>query len=140
MALNGTEIIYVVPLQTNGQPGAYQQQTTTGAVADTRTTSNALTATGTNRATALALPSNLNRFTTVAASTGASLPAATKPGQIVTVYNAGASPLQVYALGTDTIDTIAGATGVPLTNALRCQYTCFAAGIWVSAQLGVVSA
>lgn len=33
MALTGTEVIYVIPLQTNGQLGALFEQTTTGAIA-----------------------------------------------------------------------------------------------------------
>lgn len=138
--LNGSELISVVPLQANGQPGAIFQQTTVAAVADTRTSSNALTAAGTNQATALVLPSNINRFTTVASGTGVVLPAATKPGQILYIYNAGANVLKVYGNGSDTIDGVAGATGVSLTNALRCMYTCTAATVWISAQLGVVSA
>lgn len=33
MALSGNELVYVVPIQANGQAGAIQQQTTTGAIA-----------------------------------------------------------------------------------------------------------
>lgn len=103
---------------------------------------NALTAAGTTRADALALTKQINNVTTAAAGTGVVLPAVTTAGvgAIVVVFNAGASPVQVYGAGSDTIDGVAGATGVPLTNALRCLYMAVAANTWVSAQLGVVSA
>lgn len=107
-----------------------------------RSVGNALTAAGTNRATALALTHQINNVTTAAASTGVLLPAVSVAGigTVITIYNGGASATQVYGAGSDTIDTIAGVTGVPLTNAKRCTYTAVAAATWVSAQLGVVSA
>src|SRR5260370_13342007 len=73
--------------------------------------SDTLTAVGTTQATALALTSEINRLTTVAAGTGVSLPAAV-PGLTVYVINHGANPLQVYGAGTDQIDDIATATCV----------------------------
>jgi len=104
-----------------------------------RSTANALTAAGTNRATALVLAKDTNNVTTAAAGTGVVLPAGLV-GMKLTIFNAGANALQVYANGSDTIDTVAGATGVVLTNAKRCDYYCVAANTWISAQLGVVSA
>lgn len=103
---------------------------------------NALTAVGTNRATALQLAAQINNVTTAAASTGVSLPAGSSIGigATIYVYNAGANPIQVYGLGSDTIDGVAGATGVPLANAKRCGYTLVAANTFISAQLGAVSA
>lgn len=105
-------------------------------------TAAALVAVGTNRATALALTACQNFIATAAASTGVVLPAASLVGVggWVDIYNGGANPIQVYGAGSDTIDTVAGATGVPLANAKRCRYTVTAALTWVSAQLGVVSA
>lgn len=105
-------------------------------------TSATLTAVGTNRATALQLAKQVNNIGTAAAGTGVVLPAAATAGvgAIVTIFNNGASLIQVYGSGSDTIDGVAGATGVPLTNALRCQYFCTAAAKWLSAQLGVISA
>src|SRR5229473_3344540 len=102
---------------------------------------NALTAAGTNQATGLALTAFVNRITTAAASTGVVLPVGVI-GAYVIVFNGGASAIKVYDNATDsaTIDGTAGATGVTLTNALRCIYYCVAAATWVSAQLGVVSA
>lgn len=101
-----------------------------------------LTAVGTNRATALVLTSLLNVITAAAGGTGVLLPSAASVGlgNSVLIFNDGASAIQVYGAGSDTIDTIAGATGVVLTNAKRCQYWVTAALTWESAQLGVVSA
>jgi len=103
---------------------------------------NALTAAGTNRANSLALTNAINNITTAAASTGVTLPASASVGigGTVTVFNAGASATQVYGAGSDTIDGVAGATGVPLTNAKRAIFICVAANTFISAQLGVVSA
>jgi len=63
------------------------------------TNSNALTATGSTQGTALALPSDFNIFTTVAASTGAILPASGPQCQQTdnfVVVNHGANALSVY--------------------------------------------
>ena len=43
-----------------------------------------------------------------------------------------ANAFNVYAAGSDTIDTIAGSTGVVLTNAYYCDYLKTAAGAFVS--------
>lgn len=104
-----------------------------------RSVSNALTAVGTNRGTSLALTSDINNVTSAASSTGVTLPASAV-GQVVTLFNAGANPIQVYGAGSDTIDGVAAATGVPLANAKRANFFCVAAATYVSAQLGVVSA
>lgn len=100
---------------------------------------NALTAVGTNRATALQLAKQVNNVTTAASGTGVILPVGVI-GMVITVYNNGANAIKVYASASETVDTVAGATGVTLTNALRCQYTYVAANTWISAQLGVISA
>ena len=106
----------------------------------------ALTATGSTRAGALALAAQVNDVTTVAASTGVVLPLGTSVGLCapILIFNAGANALTVYASGSDTIDTVAGATGVTLTNTKRCLYfpISVSAGVsaWISAQLGVISA
>lgn len=59
------------------------------------TVANGLTAAGTTQANALALPADLNYFTTVGAGTGTVLPAM-NPGDSVNLYNKGASALLVY--------------------------------------------
>lgn len=58
--------------------------------------SNSLTATGSTQGNALALPSDFNVFTTVAASTGAILPSVSSAGDWYTVVNHGANSLSVY--------------------------------------------
>lgn len=102
-------------------------------------TANALTAVGTTRADALALTKQTNNVTSAAAGTGVVLPAGVI-GMEITLFNAGANAIQVYGNGSDTIDGVAAATGVPLTNAKRAKYFCVAAATYVSAQMGVVSA
>ncbi len=99
---------------------------------------NALTAAGTTRADALQLAKEINNITTAAASTGVVLPVGVI-GMRITVFNGGASTIKVYASGSETIDGTAGATGVNLTNANRCEYFFTAANTWISAKLGVVS-
>lgn len=59
------------------------------------TAANNLTATGSTQATALPLPADLCKFTTVAGSTGALIPAA-NPGDCGTVFNGGANALSLY--------------------------------------------
>jgi hypothetical protein len=104
-----------------------------------RSVGNDLTAAGTTRTDALALTKDINNVTTAAASTGVTLPAGVV-GEEVVVINAGANAIQVYGNGSDTIDTVAGSTGVVLTNGKRAIFMCVAANTIVSAQLGVVSA
>jgi hypothetical protein len=90
---------------------AINAQAITGTVADS------LTATGATQATALALAGDINRFTTVAAATGALCPAM-NPGDYIEVFNGGANALLVYpptgakinALGTNAGYSVATAT------------------------------
>lgn len=103
-----------------------------------RSVGNALTAAGTTRADALQLAAEVNNVTTAGSGTGIILPVGVV-GMRITVFNAGANPIKVYASGSETIDTVAGATGVTLTNAKRCEYFFTVALTWISAQLGVIS-
>lgn len=114
-----------------------------------------LTAVGTSRANALQL-SAVNNFVATAASSavGVILPAALGPlpgttnqsmvlGTEIFVYNDGPSnAFNVYASSLDTIDTIAGSTGVVLTNAYFCMYVLSAlsstVGAWVSYRFPIV--
>lgn len=111
--------------------------TTTGIVA--KSVTNTITATGSNQATGVALTSEYNRVTVGTLNTGVVLPAAAV-GERVVVFNDGSAAIKVYGNGTDTIDGTAGSTGVTLTNTKRCDFVCFAAGAWLSAQEGAVSA
>lgn len=108
--------------------------------ADASSVSAGLVAAGNSFATALQLTSVVNQFATVAAGQGAILQLTLIPGGYNNVYNDGASPLTVYAPLGWTIDGVAGAVGVPLANAKRCNYTMISPGVIESAQLGAVSA
>lgn len=66
-------------------------------------TESALTATGSTVTDALQLSADVNKFTTVAASTGCKLPACEK-GAMIVVENKGAQTLTVYPSGADTVD------------------------------------
>jgi hypothetical protein len=69
----------------------------------------------------------------VCANTGdaVTLPAA-KAGMEITLVNNGAQTAQVYGTGTDTINTVAGATGVPQLSLAVTIYYCFVTGAWVT--------
>lgn len=70
----------------------------------------AKTATGSAQTDAYALTTTVTEFTTVAASTGAVLPAAT-PGLVMVVANFGASTLTVYPGTDDKINNGTATTG-----------------------------
>jgi hypothetical protein len=76
-----------------------------------------------SQALAFKLTAAVNQFTTVAASSFAVLPPAVI-GMEVDVINDGAAVLQVCgaAATNDTIDGVATATGVPVTNARRTTF------------------
>lgn len=109
----------------------YSENTASGYSGSFQTFSaiDALTATGTNQGTALVVTAMQNRFTTVATSTGAILPIAVA-GMSVVIINAGANGLQVYGNGSDTINGIAGATGVTLAAGKTADYITTVAGAW----------
>lgn len=73
----------------------------------------------------------------VATSTGAAdsvlLPPG-YPGLEITIFNGGASSIQVFGAGNDTINGIATATGVTQNNGVSAVYTCYdvvaGVGIW----------
>jgi hypothetical protein len=100
-----------------------------------------LTAVGTDRASSLPLNKAINIIGTAAAGTGVTLEASATigVGGHQDIYHDGANAIKVYGNGSDTIDTVAAATGVTLTNARRCRYTVTAAGVIKSALLGAVS-
>ncbi len=99
---------------------------------------NAITATATGTKTnAYVLKATVNRIS-VCATGGDSvkLPANPQPGNVVFIANDGAAAAQVFGSNSDTIDSVATATGVALTNATRAFFICasVSAGIanWVS--------
>ena len=77
--------------------------------------STGLVATGTTKADALQLVGEACQFVTVAANTGAILPAASG-SPLVTIYNGGANPLKVYSHGTDTINALSATVAFSVTN------------------------
>lgn len=79
----------------------------------------ALTATGSTRADALALTLSVSIVTTAGSGTGVVLPAAaTQLQNEFRILNLGANTLSVYAAGSDTINAVAGTTAFSiLTNA-----------------------
>lgn len=86
---------------------------------------------GGGRTGAVPITTMLTRVTTVASSADSLvLPVAT-PGLDLTVINAAASnSMTVFALGSDTIDGTAGATGVTHAAGKTVQYMSTAAGSW----------
>jgi len=100
---------------------------------------NALTAAGTTRADALQLAAEINRVSTAASGTGVILPVGVV-GMVITVLNAGANLMKVYASASETIDGTAGSNGVSLSAAARCDYIFTVANTWISALRGATSA
>jgi hypothetical protein len=87
---------------------------------------------GGGRTGATAITANITRFSVVATSGDSSVLPVAAPGLFIEVINDGAAPMQVFALGSDTIDGTAGATGVSLVNAKRAIFSSTVAGKWVS--------
>lgn len=101
---------------------------------------NTITATaGGTKAAAYALTKAINRISTCATAADSVLLPAAKAGMSIYIANDGAAAAQVFGAGTDTIDAVATATGVVLTNAKRCIYVCHVDGAWTSC-MGVKSA
>ncbi len=156
MAITGQEVVLVQAPDQASHPAAVLTPYTLSQLATSQlpelTMSAALTATGANRGGALVLTTQFCNVTTAAASTGVLLPPSggnggsnvfpgSQIGQGIFIFNsATGNTIQVYAAGSDTIDGVAGATGVPLSNNKRCVFFCVAAGTWISAQFGAVSA
>lgn len=78
--------------------------------------------------------SEINRFTTVTAGTGAQLPPA-QPGLTIAVINHGANSLQVYGNGSDTINDVSGSTGVAQMANSIVLFMCTSAGAWYTVDL-----
>jgi hypothetical protein len=95
--------------------------------------SQGLTALGTNQATGLVIFSHLNAFSTVAASTGATLSSIFTPGDDIYVFNGGASTLTIYPNGSDTVDNTTSVT-VATKKGVKLYCTSVASGVqaWTS--------
>lgn len=85
---------------------------------------------GGTRPLAVQIVSTLNRVTTVASIGDSVILPISSAGVIVTLVNAGANAMQVFAQGNDTIDGTAGATGYSQAAGKTAQYTCTLAGAW----------
>jgi len=87
-------------------------------------TANNLTAAGTTQGTALALPADICKFTTVAANSGAILPAA-NPGDSGTVFNGGANALSLYPPVGAIINGLSANTAYSIATATPyCDWYC----------------
>jgi hypothetical protein len=94
---------------------------------------NALTAhAGGTQAAALQLAATINNVTTVASAGDSVKLPASAGGLAITIMNNGASSMQVFGAGTDTIDSVATATGVSQGIGVITTYYCTAAGNWLT--------
>jgi hypothetical protein len=100
-----------------------------------------VTPAGSNAATAPVITGIVTEIGTGASTTGVALPptAIIPPGDSVLLINAGTAAVHVYG-GAYTIDGIAAATGVILTNGTSCFFTPISATAIISGPKGGVSA
>lgn len=94
---------------------------------------------GGTQAAALPLTALVNRVSVAASPADSVRLPVSQAGMTVLVINDGASSIQIFGAGTETIDAVATATGVPCAAAKRSLFYCPTAGIWQSLQ-GVKSA
>lgn len=121
-------IVSIATLKTYFETGDFPTQAQFEDLIDTLSASGilsgsavALTATGTNQATALALTKAINRLDTVAASTGAKAGVTATPGFKQTIQNNGANDVvyypflgnNIYVVGTGALAANAGVTIAP---------------------------
>ncbi len=92
---------------------------------------NAVSAAGTNQATATPLTKKINNVSTVGSGTGVNLPASAA-GVSIIVQNNGANPLTVYPAqgASDTINGLAATVGVKLVVGSVATFNATAAGAW----------
>jgi hypothetical protein len=144
-ALTGTEIVFVDngAAQTTGVPASKFWLLPSGTSAAApgalfyESAASGLTAhAGGGQANALQLVNELNRVSTVATIGDSVALPASAPGLTIILENAGANPMQVYGLGTDTINGVASGTGVSQMAGSVVIYTCYAAGSWFANGLG----
>lgn len=84
----------------------------------------ALTATGTNQATALELTNADNEVTTTASGTGVILSSKIAPGDTQTVFNAGANALSVYPPSGLKINALTANAAMLLATNTGCLFKC----------------
>jgi hypothetical protein len=91
---------------------------------------------GGGKTSATQLTTEVNRVGTVATSGDSVKLPASAPGLTIMVINHGANPMQVYGLGTDTIDDVATATGISQMQGSVAFYVCATAGNWYAEGIG----
>jgi hypothetical protein len=98
--------------------------------------------TGSTAAQATTIPAQVTQLGTAASTTGVAFNATTNPLPIgapsTLLLNTGSAAVHVYGAGY-TIDTIAGTTGVTLTNGFSCFFTAISASAIVSGPRGTIS-
>jgi hypothetical protein len=137
-ALTGTETVFVDngAAQTVGASSSKFWQLPAGALFYESAISGLTAHAGGGQANALQLVNELNRVSTVATSGDSVALPVSAPGLTIILENAGANPMQVYGLGTDTINSVASGTGVSQMAGSVVIYTCYAAGSWFANGLG----
>jgi hypothetical protein len=78
----------------------------------------------------LQLTAQNNRITTVATSGDSVVLPPSAPGMEIFVINHGANPLQIYGLGSDTINDVASGTGVSMMQNSLVLFICVTKGSW----------
>ncbi len=93
---------------------------------------------GGGQSSAVLLGDQLNGISTVATAGDSVVLPQASPGYILTIINYGANPCQVFGNATtsDTINGIAGATGVSQMQQSIVTYYCLTAGAWYAESLG----
>ena len=98
-----------------------------------------ITPAGSNLATAPVVSAQITELGTAASTTGVALPPSGNVlGVPLLMINVGTAAVHVYSQGGDTIGTIAGTTGVTLTNGHRSFVTALAAGGFISGPSGTI--
>jgi hypothetical protein len=82
---------------------------------------------------ALQLTAYYNNVTTVAtAADSVKLPASVAGLEVIVSNSAASNAMQVFGLGTDTINSVAAATGVSQPAGTTMRYVCYSAGNWIA--------
>ena len=87
---------------------------------------------GGGQANATQLSAVINRVTTVATTADSAVMPASVAGWTVTVINSGANALQLFGLGTDTINGVASGTGISVAAGVTKTLKCVTVGAWFS--------
>ena len=112
--------------------GVSAPQATAGSTQGTGATG--LTATGASQATALALPADVCKFTTVAAGTGCIIPPC-NAGDSGSVFNGGANALLVYPPVGGQMNSLAVNAGYSLATATpSADWYCIVPGVFMISQ------